>query len=379
MVVRLITSQAELAALEHGWNRLANGVPLRSWDWLATWWKYYGQPDGDTRDTGRQLHVLVVEDDASQLLGVAPWYLDRTIVRGNVLRWLGSGEVCTDHLSLVCRPDDSRRVAAAVAKELAAECADWDSMELTAADADDAPVAQLAAELEQRGCIVSRREADACWVLDLPDSWDAYLEAVSKSHRKQLRRAERRVLESDRVLWHQVRTADDFHEAWHVLVDLHARRRQSLGERGSFASRAFHEFHHEVASLLLARGVLRMSWLELDGVPAAAEYHLAGQDTTYAYQGGVDPSRLDEEPGRLSTILCIRAAIDEGHRQLDFLRGNEPYKAHWRAAPCPTVDYRVLPRRRLARLRGRLIGATSTMTNWVKQVCVTSPTSMSGG
>ena len=72
--------------------------------------------------------MLAVYDDAIEsaarndrerrLIGIAPWYLDRTMVKGNVLRWLGSGEVCTDHLSLICRPEDREQVAAAVAETL---------------------------------------------------------------------------------------------------------------------------------------------------------------------------------------------------------------------------------------------------------------------
>jgi CelD/BcsL family acetyltransferase involved in cellulose biosynthesis len=121
-----------------------------------------------------------------------------------------------------------------------------------------------------------------------------------------------------------------------------------------------------VAGRLLKRGELRMSWLELDGSPAAAEYHFADRGATYAYQGGVDPTRLEEEPGRLSTILCLRRAIDEGHGRLDFLRGDEPYKAHWRAEPRATYDYRVVPNRRLARLRGRVLSLTDTVTGWMR-------------
>ena len=34
----------------------------------------------------------------------------------NVLRWLGSGEVCTDHLTLICRPEDRERVAEEIAE-----------------------------------------------------------------------------------------------------------------------------------------------------------------------------------------------------------------------------------------------------------------------
>jgi CelD/BcsL family acetyltransferase involved in cellulose biosynthesis len=284
-----------------------------------------------------------------------------------VLRWLGSGEVCTDHRSLICQPQHRDEVAAAVAETLTVQCDDWDQLDLSAVDADEVAIGRLTAELEDRGCIVSRHLADACWVLDLPAAWDDYLAALSKSHRKQLRRLEREVLETNRVCWHRVTSQDELNHAWGVLVDLHQRRRRSLGEPGCFASRLFHDFHREVVGRLLTAGRLRMSWTELDGSAAAAEYHFAGNDTTFAYQGGVDPDRLGDEPGRLSTIRCLQAAISEGQRRIDFLRGDEPYKAHWRAEPHATFDYRVVPNRRLARLRGRVLLWSDSVVDWIRQ------------
>ena len=379
MHVQHITTWQQLSALEHDWNALSGGMPFRSWDWLATWWKHYGPAthaggdrEGDA-PSDKQLCVLAVFADAdsptapaARLIGVAPWYLDRSRLQGSVLRWLGSGEVCTDHLSLVCEPGDAETVANAVAEFLTVSLDDWDRIDLSAVDAGDAAIEKLIAAFEAHECVVSRQPADACWALDLPPSWDEYLASISKSHRKQLRQLERRVLESDRVRWHRVQSVAEFDEAWPVLVDLHQRRRRSLGEPGCFASHAFHEFHHETTRRLLATGQLRISWMEWDGTPAAAEYHLADARTTYAYQGGVDPDRLDEEPGRLSTILCLKAAIDEGHTQLDFLRGDEPYKAHWRATPRTTYDYRVIPNRRLARLRDRVWTVTDVIGDWMR-------------
>jgi CelD/BcsL family acetyltransferase involved in cellulose biosynthesis len=380
MHVEQITTWDNLTALEHEWNALAGGPPFRSWDWLATWWKHYGsvvRRDGES-DNGylgdRQLYVLAVfadsqpttNDSDRKLIGVAPWYLDRSRIKGNLLRWLGSGEVCTDHLSLICQPEDSDAVAAAIAESLTTRFDDWDRIDLSAVDADDTSIERLLACLEERDCLVSRQPADACWALELPATWDEYLAEISKSHRKQLRQLERRVLETNRVQWHRAQSAAEFEQAWQVLVDLHQRRRRSLGEPGCFASRVFHEFHHEVANRLLDRGQLRVSWMELDGSPAAAEYHVADAKATYAYQGGVDPDRLAEEPGRLSTILCLRAAIEEGHTQIDFLRGDEPYKAHWRAIPHATYDYRVIPNRRLARLRGCVWNVTDAIGDWVR-------------
>lgn len=374
MHVEQITTWSDLAALEPEWNALAGDSPFQSWDWLATWWKHYGnvvRRDGD-RDSAqtneRQLYVLAVFDNASdrKLVGIAPWYLDRTRIKGNLLRWLGSGEVCTDHLSLICSPENTESVAAAVADALTTQFDDWDRIDLNAVDTGDKAVDHLLAHLEDHDCLVSRQLADSCWALELPSTWDEYLAGISKSHRKQLRQLERRVVESDRVQWHRATTAAEFEQAWPVLVDLHQRRRRSLGEPGCFASRVFHDFHYEVATRLLGRNQLRLSWMELDGTPAAAEYHFADPTATYAYQGGVDPDRLAEEPGRLSTILCLKAAIAEGHKQLDFLRGDEPYKAHWRATPRETYDYRIIPNRRLARLRGRVWNVADMIGDWAR-------------
>jgi CelD/BcsL family acetyltransferase involved in cellulose biosynthesis len=386
MRVRLISTTEELAALEAEWNMLAADAPFRSWDWLATWWRYYGKVATNNQTAaGRRLNVLAVYREAGsreqgagsrgqgagskelRLAGIAPWYLERSLVFGNVLGWLGDGEVCTDHSSLICRPEDRPAVAAAVADALTGTYDDWDRIDLAAVDADDTAVEHMLARLQERKCGVSRQAAESCWSVDLPSTWDEYLAANSKSHRKQLRQLERRVLETERVRWHRVASPGELETAWPILVDLHQRRRKSLGEPGCFASAAFHDFHRELAGRMLARGQLRLSWLELDGVPAAAEYHLADGVTTYAYQGGVDPHRLDEEPGRLSTILCLRSAIEQGQCRFDFLRGDEPYKAHWRAEPRAAFDYRVTPNRRLARIRGDVLTAADRVTEWVRQ------------
>jgi CelD/BcsL family acetyltransferase involved in cellulose biosynthesis len=370
MLVERITTWPELVKLEPRWNSLASGIPFRTWDWLAIWWKYYGECA-----TSKELSILAVFDDGArdangthsgQLIGVAPWYIDRSPIMGSTLRWLGDGETCTDHISILCEPEDYVRVAVALADVLTVEHDDWDRLQLSAVDRNDAAVALLLGALEERDCVVAQREAGACWVLDLPQTWDDFLASLSKSHRKQLRQLERRVLESSRVEWHRVRSGSDLDKAWHVLVELHQRRRRSLGEAGCFASRPFSQFHRDAVERLLSRRELRMSWLALDGKPAAAEYHLAGGGTTFAYQGGVDPERLAEEPGRLSTILCLREAIEAGHAQFDFLRGDEPYKAHWRATPQPTCDFGIVPNRRFARLRGKVVNIAGRLSDWAR-------------
>jgi CelD/BcsL family acetyltransferase involved in cellulose biosynthesis len=338
--VQLIDNISGLEPLRKVWDELALDVPFRSFDWLTTWWAHYGKPPHHDR---RHLYVLVLRDPSQgavdECVGIAPWYAERTRVRGTVLRPLGNGEVCSDHLSLLAQPEHAVAVAKAVATWLG-ESRDWDRLELDAVDQGDVAIQALVAALQGHGCGTILDPAGNCWAIDLPATWDEFLGLQSKSHRKQLRRAADRVLHSPRACWQLVESDEQFDEAWAVLVDLHQRRRTSLGQRGCFASPAFTAFHHDVARKLLPAGRLRLSWLLLDGSPIAAEYHVAGGKTTYAYQGGVDPDRLDDEPGRLSNIATLQHAIAEGHRTFDFLRGDEAYKAHWRALPHPTYRLR---------------------------------------
>jgi CelD/BcsL family acetyltransferase involved in cellulose biosynthesis len=362
---------------------LAGDCVFRTWTWLSTWWRHYGS-DGDAATEGerrrrRQLFLLLAIDEPdaatgvretkspTALIAVLPCYLTHSLVRGRVLRLLGDGQVCSDHLGMLASPTHATAAATAIAKHLVAN-SDWDFVDFAAVDEDDQATALFHAALGDNGCRVSQEADDRCWSIDLPNDWEGLLALQSKSHRKQLRQLERRVLDSGQTQWRLVERAAEFENAWNVLIDLHQRRRKSLGEPGCFASRTWASFHRDVARKLLDERRLRLSWLHLGDSPIAAEYHFAGRHTTYAYQGGVDPSRLNEEPGRLSTICAIRQALAEGHRRVDFLRGDEPYKAHWRAAPRPTCRYQAEAPRRWSRLRGQAWLSARRVSHLVKQL-----------
>ena len=211
-----------------------------------------------------------------------------------------------------------------------------------------------------------REQGPNCWRIALPDTWEDYVGTLSKSHRKQVRRMERRQLGSGRATFHTVDSEGELELGMRILVDLHQRRRKSLGEPGCFASERFSSFLHAFARDLCAAGKLRLAWIEIEGVPAAAEFQVADATTTYAYQAGVNPDLLDDEPGRIINIATIRRAIEQGHTAFDFLRGDEPYKAHWRAMPHETIHYRIVPRQALAQVRHGLWLAGDNMKQWVK-------------
>lgn len=359
ITVRPICALADLERLIPAWESLAVGVPFREPTWLFTWWRHYGAPSDRRGNT--ELFTLAVEDGI-RLIGLAPWYVERSQQGGRIVRALGSGDVCTDYSTILCEEGREAEAAAALAEFLYRDTRHrWDRIELEAAGLDDAMLTSFFAELGRREVTIDRRPGPNCWRVALPKNWESFLRMLSKSHRKQLRRLKARAIDAGRTHWHTTVYEAEFDRDWDILVDLHQRRRKSLGDPGCFTDPRFAGFHRDVARQLLVRGQLRLHVLELDGIPVAAEYHIAGRDVVFAYQSGIDPEALEHEPGRLAAIDVIRHALRDGFHAYDLMRGDESYKAHWRAKSSATQQVTIVAPRLLSRWRYRLVAALRTL------------------
>ena len=393
MHIHLLKSIDELSPYADAWDRLAAESPFRSWTWLSHWWQSYGS-SGDCpnfsgtmpeawsarmglspfRKSAAELAVFTVFDESDALVAIAPWYSNHSAAGGRVLRMLGAGEACSDYLSLLIQPGAEEAAIETLAGFLLAPPAEhpydelhWDLLFLDGVDFEDYAVNRLAGQMSGHGCKVHRRQGLNCWRLDLPASWEDYLKTLSRSYRRQIRRLEDEYFRTGRAVLHTIERIDDLSRAIDLLVDMHQRRRQSLDQAGSFASPRFESFIRGVLPELMRQGRLQFHWLELDGRTAALEYHLAGGGVLYAYQAGVDPDLMEFQPGKLLNLAVIRRAIEQGYRAFDFLRGDEPYKAHFRAAPRPSLELRIVPNRPTARLRHNIWLAGSGVKKWVKK------------
>jgi CelD/BcsL family acetyltransferase involved in cellulose biosynthesis len=345
--LRIVAAHDEgsLDDLAEPWNALAGDVPFRRWEWAQTWWRHY-------RDAHSQLFTLLVLDDQQQLVGIAPWYVSRSRRQGRVVRFLGSGEVCSDYLTVLAEPELAEAVAERIAQWLATEGArQWDLLDLTGVEASDTTIVALERGLANGGHRVDRQPDMSCWRAALPGGWEQFLATLSKSRRERTRALLRRAIETGRAVVHQVHTESDLKRAFAILIDLHQKRRRSLSQTGCFVSQRFTGFHREMASRFLAGRHLRMLWIELDGHPVAVEYSFVGGETVYYYQGGFEPELADERPGWLGFAVSLKLAIEQGYQSYDFLRGDESYKASWRAAARPLVHVRAVGQRKSARVR----------------------------
>ena len=372
MQIQRFDSFDELAVWADDWDRLAAGVPFRSWAWATTWWQHYGEVM-----PGRRLFVLGVFDARHRLIGLAPWYLDSDGRRCPVIRFLGSGEICSDYLSLLAEPGLEKAVVSALAHQLLRTGEEsssggtalprWEMLDLTGVDSRDALVDWLTEHLDLGGCTVHHRMGPPCRRTNLPRSVDSYLQSLSKNSRRKARRLQRSLLESGRAELRSVSNMNELDGAMKRLIELHQRRQHMLGRPGCFASRRFAEFHRDVSARMLAAGQLQLHTLWIDGRAAAAEYQFVGNGVIYAYQSGIDPTRLDLQPGHALQLAVLIWAIRNGYRAYDFLRGDESYKSHWNAHRRDSLEIRVVAPRAGAQLRHAVWVAGVETKQWIRR------------
>lgn len=371
------------------WDRLAQGVPFRSWAWQSAWWRQYGEvrppataeaqrtPVPQTvaqapRGASAALWILGVFAPDAGLVGLLPLYRETTWGLGRVLRFLGSGEVCSEYLSLLCEPAWGPVVADALAIWLSqANYARgesglrWDFLELLAVDAQDQAVARLVARLEALGHAVHCRPGPPCWRIAIASTWEDFLRPLSRNRRRKFRLLEREFVEG-RVQARCVERRDEVAPGIARLIDFQRHRRRQLGQSTCFDSPRYVAFLHDAAAAMFEAGQLALLIVEKDGSPLTVELTFRGHDRLYAYQAGIDGTRLHESPGHLGNFALIRHVSAHGLGMLDFLRGDESYKRDWEAQPHPTREFRVAACRPVARLRHTLWRTGAAAKQWLR-------------
>lgn len=291
------------ASLEAYWSELARHRARPS-IFLTPEWLAVARARDPRRQTtllikGRGIAALAHEDDGT--IGFA------------------GGEL-TDEQDVVAREADAGSVAEALGEWIATRRLprarfDYVPEETPTADA-------LARSLDEGGYDVRVERLVTAPRLEIPGDFQTYVQGLSKKERHELRRKIRR-LETGR---HVRFSFAGERERGAVLDRFFALHRRSRGEKAEFMTETTERFFRDVADALAARDWLRLGVLEVDGAPAAVLFAFAYERTLSLYNAAYDPALAPLSVGIVCHAYAIRAAIDEGVRTYDLLRGDEPYK-----------------------------------------------------
>lgn len=357
MNVTRLKSMAEWNAIQSDWSRLAGASPCESWAWMTSWWKHYGQQ--------RELFVLVVRD-GHRVVCIAPWFLEHSAAEGRCIRVLGSGKVCSDYIALLTAQDHRATATGAIAEWLRDSNHDgqashrWDVLHLEGVRKDEHAILGLVGELERFGQSIHCEPTDGCWRLEVPGSRKEFLSSLKKYRRRKFRNIFDRYIDNGRATL-TLASDSTFDELYETLVDYHQRRWRLRGIQGCHSSPQFAGFLRETTQAFRKVGQALLASVEIDGIRSACSLGFVVDNVHYLYQTGMDPTARSHQAGWTLNLLHIQHAINNGIRAIDFMRGDEPYKARFGSRRIPCQNYRIAADRPLARLRHKAWLATRTV------------------
>ncbi|MFG3162351.1 GNAT family N-acetyltransferase [Streptomyces sp. NPDC048232] len=337
----LVTDEGHFADLAPQWARLharcASATPFQSHAWLHAWWRSYG-----TRGRLR----LVLARDGHDLVAAAPL----TLVRRPVPALVPLGGAISDYGDVLLDDERGPDAVAALTEGLsrAARTALVDLREVRPGAA--------AERVYERWRGPRRRLADSL-CLELPAlPMDELVARLPSAKARQRVRAQLRRLDSLGVKSRTV-LPDEVDAALRRLLELHRLQWQDRKVTGEHLKPRFRDHLVRAVRPMVCAGDAVVTEFRMDDEVVAVDVTLLSRRLAGGYLYGAHP-RLRERRADVAVMLldaCAEHTRQPGRGTLSLLRGNEPYKHHWRPEAVPNQRL-LLARRRTAPLLAAALG-----------------------
>jgi CelD/BcsL family acetyltransferase involved in cellulose biosynthesis len=320
---RFVEDMTGFASLEPFWNRLvgesATNTCHSTFEWLFTWWKHFS--------AGRRL-LLVVAYEGDQPVGIAPLYVGDGVAEPRDLHFIGQG--LSDYADFIT-PHDKPDITDALVSALLLRRSSWTGVDLEEIPSGSPNRVQLERLIDEGDATASWVPTVLCPYLPVSGGWDEFYQTRGEGFRhnlqNKLNRSERNGVE--------LRYVDRRHVDDDTFVDevtsLSDRRNRVDGHRSPFLNHPDQEFLREVLPIMGERDQLRVAELRSKGALVAFALAFHWQGVVYDWNTQYDPRFDQYSLGRIALKYLAQQTFQDGCHELDFMRGEEPYKFQWTA------------------------------------------------
>jgi CelD/BcsL family acetyltransferase involved in cellulose biosynthesis len=350
--VREVASE-EIAGLGRFWNRLlsssgSDGLFL-TWEWVSTWLQVFG---------GQFEPLLLIAEEDRQPCGIAPLMIRRGTnplsQLSRTLMFIGQEvDVTPDYLDLIVPRGQEWRVVPPLVRTLTTRLAHrWDFVDLDSQLRSSPTRRPLLHGFGEAGIELDVIGEDVSPYVELPSSWEAFLQSRSGGFRKQYKNKLNRLQRAGAVRLLLGGRDLSVEEALEHIVRLNRERWQETGR--SFRSQRYLRFHRMLCAKLAPLGRVALLLMELDGEVVAGRDDFVYGDKLWCYQGGWSPAHRELNLGDNMLAAIIQWGIQRGLREYDFLGGRAAYKDRWATARRELQELRGTSRSGRAQLLGLL-------------------------
>jgi CelD/BcsL family acetyltransferase involved in cellulose biosynthesis len=276
-------------------------------EWMQAWLRVFG--------TGIETRIRVVKE-GENVLGIAPlMLLDSTAL------FIGNTDVC-DYLDFIITTGREKEFFEIILNDLRKD--DIKRLDLQHVRPDSTVLTSLAPLAQKQGLGVETVKDNVSFEMDLPASFEEYLESLSTKQRHEVRRKLRRLNEEGNIDFRIVSDGVAVRTTMEIFFKMFVESRR---DKADFMTEKMASYFRLLADTMAGAGLLKLGVLELDGRPLAAIMCFDYRDCIYLYNSGYDPDYVSLSAGLLSKVLAIRDSIEKGKKKFDFLKGAEIYKS----------------------------------------------------
>lgn len=302
--------------LENEWNELLShsltNTPFQRAEFQRVWWKHLGQGE---------LCVLTMRDENKKLIAIAPLFVDE----GEILRWVG-GEEIADYLDVIAPADLMDAAIRAMWDFLkSAASPKWSQAILSNIPGWTPTPNTLQSLAAESGMKVEVTQIDVCPIVNLPESFEAYLAQIDKKQRHEINRKLRRAEGGeDKVTWYIVDSSRDIDFETESFMALMA---SAAEDKAKFLTPKMRDTFKDLFVTMQRLGFLQLAFLEINGKKASAYAQFDYANRIWVYNSGFDvDSASTLSPGWVLLAKLIDHAIQNKRAVYDFMQGNEIYK-----------------------------------------------------
>ncbi len=161
-------------------------------------------------------------------------------------------------------------------------------------------------------------EVDVAPYLDLPASWQEYLESLDRHNRHELKRKMRKLEDEEITIVPSSGSQEDINELFRLMTLSDEKRR--------FLSEEMKAYFQDLIISCYKNKTAELMFMQKDNINIAVTLSIHYRDDVLLYNSGFDPKYGYLSAGLVLKAHLIKRAIEQNKKRLDFLRGNERYK-----------------------------------------------------
>jgi CelD/BcsL family acetyltransferase involved in cellulose biosynthesis len=290
-------------------------------EWMQTWWQVFGE--------GFKPYIHIVKD-SDKTIGISP-----LMTKDDIAYLVGSTDVC-DYVDFVVVPGSEKEFFNALLDNLKKN--GIKNLDLKHVRPDSTVMKSLTPLAESRQYKVTSEQEAVSYEMDLPPSFEEYLQTLSAKQRHEVRRKLRRLNEEGKIEYRFIEAGSELPTALDTFFRMFTESRE---DKAAFLTERMKSYFRLLVENMKKIGLLKLGVLELDGKPVAEIVCFDYNDCIYLYNSGYDPQYVSLSVGLLSKVFAIEDSIAKGKKRFDFLKGAETYKGHLGGKEVPLYRCRV--------------------------------------